>query len=117
MGAKTPAFAAELPALSYGELAGWGQGGDITRQAMTLVLLRHGGSDPGVAALYAATGAPCLPVALNTGLFWGRRGFTRRPEPIQQEILDGLGAAVDAAGGTFIMSYTTIAGTAARLAS
>jgi 1-acyl-sn-glycerol-3-phosphate acyltransferase len=33
----------------------------------------------GVAALYADTGAPCLPVALNTGLFWGRRGFTRRP--------------------------------------
>ncbi|MBV8474373.1 MAG: 1-acyl-sn-glycerol-3-phosphate acyltransferase [Hyphomicrobiales bacterium] len=33
----------------------------------------------GVTALYAATDAPCLPVALNTGLFWGRRGFTRRP--------------------------------------
>jgi 1-acyl-sn-glycerol-3-phosphate acyltransferase len=33
----------------------------------------------GVAALYAETGAPCLPVAVNTGLFWGRRGFTRRP--------------------------------------
>jgi 1-acyl-sn-glycerol-3-phosphate acyltransferase len=33
----------------------------------------------GVAALYAATGAPCLPVALNTGLYWARRGFTRRP--------------------------------------
>jgi len=32
----------------------------------------------GVAALYARTGAPCLPVALNTGLYWGRRGFTRR---------------------------------------
>jgi 1-acyl-sn-glycerol-3-phosphate acyltransferase len=33
----------------------------------------------GVAAIYAETGAPCLPVAVNTGLFWGRRGFTRRP--------------------------------------
>jgi 1-acyl-sn-glycerol-3-phosphate acyltransferase len=33
----------------------------------------------GVAAIYAETGAPCLPVALNTGLFWGRRGFSRRP--------------------------------------
>ena len=29
----------------------------------------------GVAKLYEDTGAPCLPVALNTGLFWGRRGF------------------------------------------
>jgi 1-acyl-sn-glycerol-3-phosphate acyltransferase len=33
----------------------------------------------GVAALYKETGAPCLPVAVNTGLFWGRRGFSRRP--------------------------------------
>ena len=33
----------------------------------------------GVVALYAETGAPCLPVAVDTGLFWGRRGFTRRP--------------------------------------
>jgi 1-acyl-sn-glycerol-3-phosphate acyltransferase len=32
----------------------------------------------GVAALYAGTRVPCLPVALNTGLFWGRRGFSRR---------------------------------------
>jgi 1-acyl-sn-glycerol-3-phosphate acyltransferase len=34
---------------------------------------------PGVALLYAATKVPCLPVALNTGLFWGRRGFMRYP--------------------------------------
>jgi 1-acyl-sn-glycerol-3-phosphate acyltransferase len=33
----------------------------------------------GVSKLYEDTGAPCLPVALNTGLFWGRRGFSRRP--------------------------------------
>src|SRR5579871_2144745 len=33
----------------------------------------------GVAAIYAETGAPCLPVAVNTGLFWRRRGFMRRP--------------------------------------
>jgi SAM-dependent methyltransferase len=44
-------------------------------------------------------------------------GFTRHPEAIQRAILDGLGAAVDAAGGSFTMSYTTIAATAARLAS
>jgi len=44
-------------------------------------------------------------------------GFTRCPEAIQQELLDGLGAAVDAAGGTFTMSYAAIAATAARLAS
>jgi 1-acyl-sn-glycerol-3-phosphate acyltransferase len=34
---------------------------------------------PGVAFLYAAADSPCLPVAVNTGLFWGRNGFLRRP--------------------------------------
>jgi 1-acyl-sn-glycerol-3-phosphate acyltransferase len=33
----------------------------------------------GVAAIYAGNNAPCLPVALNTGLYWGRRDSTRRP--------------------------------------
>ncbi len=42
-------------------------------------------------------------------------GFTQRPAAVQRELLAGLGAAVDAAGGTFIMSYTTVAATAARL--
>jgi glucose/mannose-6-phosphate isomerase len=54
LNAKSPAFAAEVPALAYDELAGWGQGGDITRQTMTLVLLRHGGEQAPVAALFAA---------------------------------------------------------------
>jgi SAM-dependent methyltransferase len=43
-------------------------------------------------------------------------GFSRHPEAIQQELLAGIGAAVDAVGGSFTMSYTTLAGTAARLA-
>src|SRR5271165_4765799 len=33
----------------------------------------------GVAAIYSGNAAPCLPVAVNTGLFWRRRGFLRRP--------------------------------------
>lgn len=33
----------------------------------------------GVAILYEATGAACLPVALNTGSFWGRDSFLKRP--------------------------------------
>jgi len=44
----------------------------------------------GVAALYAATGVPCLPVALNTGLFWGRRGFSRRPGAAVIEYLPAI---------------------------
>ena len=33
----------------------------------------------GVAHVYATTVARCLPVALNSGLFWARRSFLRRP--------------------------------------
>jgi glucose/mannose-6-phosphate isomerase len=54
LNAKSPAFAAELPALTYDELAGWGQGGDVTRQTMTLVFLRHSGETPPVSALFDA---------------------------------------------------------------
>ena len=54
LNAKSPAFAAELPALAYDELAGWGQGGDITRQTTTLVLLRHAGDGPSVDAVFGA---------------------------------------------------------------
>jgi SAM-dependent methyltransferase len=43
-------------------------------------------------------------------------GFRQFPENVQAEILAGLGAAVDAAGGSFTMGYTTVAVTAVRLA-
>ena len=33
----------------------------------------------GVAGVVEGTGALCVPVAINTGLFWGRRGFLRHP--------------------------------------
>lgn len=33
----------------------------------------------GLSHLYAALDVPCLPAALNTGLYWPRRGFVRRP--------------------------------------
>jgi 1-acyl-sn-glycerol-3-phosphate acyltransferase len=49
----------------------------------------------GVAALYAATGAPCVPVALNTGLFWGRRGFTRRPGIAVIEFLPAIAPGME----------------------
>jgi SAM-dependent methyltransferase len=41
-------------------------------------------------------------------------GFTRLPEAVQAELLAGIGAAVDAVGGTFTMGYTTLAVTAVR---
>jgi glucose/mannose-6-phosphate isomerase len=55
--AKAPAFWAQLPELAHDELAGWGQGGDMTRQIMTLLLLRHHGEPPEAAALFDAVTA------------------------------------------------------------
>jgi 1-acyl-sn-glycerol-3-phosphate acyltransferase len=42
---------------------------------------------PGVAALYTHLKCPVVPVALNSGLFWGRRSFVKRPGRIIVEIL------------------------------
>lgn len=43
-------------------------------------------------------------------------GFPQIPRDVQAELLAGLGAAVDEAGGAFTMGYTTLAVTAVRLA-
>lgn len=55
---------------------------------------RRPGAEPdyksGVAMLYRATGLACVPVALNTGLFWPRTGFWRYPGTIVFEILPPL---------------------------
>lgn len=40
--AKAPAFSAALPELAHNEICGWGQHGDVTRQVVSLVVLRHG---------------------------------------------------------------------------
>ncbi len=50
--AKTPAVAAALPGVAHDELAGWGQDGDVTRQVVSLVLLRHGGEGAQAADLF-----------------------------------------------------------------
>jgi len=42
---------------------------------------------PGVAALYTHLGVPVVPVAVNSGLFWGRRSFHKRPGRIVLEML------------------------------
>jgi 1-acyl-sn-glycerol-3-phosphate acyltransferase len=49
----------------------------------------------GVAYLYADSRAPCLPVALNTGLYWGRRGFERRPGVAVIEYLPPIAPGLD----------------------
>ncbi|MGQ0677021.1 MAG: lysophospholipid acyltransferase family protein [Rhodospirillales bacterium] len=45
---------------------------------------------PGVAALYERLNLPVVPVALNSGLFWGRRSFLKRPGTIVVEFLDPI---------------------------
>lgn len=44
----------------------------------------------GFAQIYSACGVPCLPVALNSGLFWPRRTFMRYPGTLVVEFLDPL---------------------------
>ena len=44
----------------------------------------------GITNLYVATNAPCVPVALNSGVFWPRRKFLRYPGTIVLEVLDPI---------------------------
>lgn len=44
----------------------------------------------GVAALYLQLGVPCVPIALNSGVFWGRRAFLKRPGTIIVEFLEPI---------------------------
>ena len=44
----------------------------------------------GVAQIYVDCGVTCLPVALNSGLFWPRRTFMRYPGTLVVEFLDPL---------------------------
>jgi glucose/mannose-6-phosphate isomerase len=46
--AKSPAFFSLQPELSHNEVAGWGQHGDVTRQAITAIVLRYPGEHPRV---------------------------------------------------------------------
>lgn len=44
----------------------------------------------GVAALYRQLGIPVVPVALNSGVFWGRRQFIKRSGLIEVEVLPAI---------------------------
>jgi 1-acyl-sn-glycerol-3-phosphate acyltransferase len=60
---------------------------------------RHDRAPPnykfGVAHLYAEIGVPCLPVALNSGLFWPRRSFLRYPGTVRVRLLDPIAPGLD----------------------
>lgn len=44
----------------------------------------------GVAQIYAECDVACVPVALNSGLFWPRRTFMRYPGTVRVEVLDPI---------------------------
>ena len=60
---------------------------------------RPAGAEPrykiGVAHLYTAEGVPCVPIALNSGLFWPRRSIRLRPGTVLVEILDPIQPGLD----------------------
>ncbi|HXZ45430.1 MAG TPA: lysophospholipid acyltransferase family protein, partial [Pseudolabrys sp.] len=60
---------------------------------------RPAGAEPrykvGVVHLYAAEGVPCVPIALNSGLFWPRRSLRRIPGTVVAEILDPIPPGMD----------------------
>lgn len=50
---------------------------------------------PGVAALYAQLEVPCVPVALNSGLFWtGPMGFLKKPGRVVVQFLEPIPAGL-----------------------
>lgn len=72
---------------------------DQVRRGRQLIIFPEGtrrpvGAEPrykqGVGHIYSECGVPCLPVALNAGLFWPRRTFMRYPGTIIVEFLDPL---------------------------
>ena len=92
-GARSQALAA-MTALAKEALAGGRQ----------IIIFPEGtrrapGAEPrykwGIVHLYDETGAPCVPVALNSGLFWPRRSYRRLPGTIRVEVLDPILPGLD----------------------
>jgi 1-acyl-sn-glycerol-3-phosphate acyltransferase len=60
---------------------------------------RAPGAEPrykyGIVHLYAESGVACLPIALNSGLFWPRRSIRRYPGKIVAEFLDPIAPGLE----------------------
>ena len=50
---------------------------------------------PGILKLYQDLNVPCVPIALNSGLFWPRHSFMRYPGTIIVEILPPIAPGMD----------------------
>lgn len=49
----------------------------------------------GIAMIYVGLGLPCVPVALNSGLFWGRGSLAKRPGVVTIAFLPAIPAGLD----------------------
>src|ERR1700684_303312 len=78
--------------------------GEAVRRGRQLIIFPEGTRMPvdappnyksGVGLVYANSDVACLPVALNSGLFWPRRTFMRYPGTLVVEFLDPLPAGLN----------------------
>ena len=49
----------------------------------------------GIAMIYAGLNLPCVPVALNSGLFWGRGGLAKRSGQVTIQFLPPIPPGLD----------------------
>ena len=70
----------------------------------------------GIAHVYSDTGARCLPVALNAGLFWPRRSFLRRPGTVLVQFLPVIEPGVEKAAFLTLLQSQLEAATNALIA-
>jgi len=55
----------------------------------------HKPYQPGIAALYGQLNVPVVPVALNSGLYWGRKAWAKKPGEILIEYLPAIPPGLD----------------------
>jgi 1-acyl-sn-glycerol-3-phosphate acyltransferase len=55
----------------------------------------HKPYQPGIAALYGQLNVPVIPVALNSGLFWGRKAWVKKPGEILIQYLPAIPPGLD----------------------
>ena len=76
----------------------------VVAQGRSIVVFPEGHRQPpghkgryrsGVASLYAALAIPVVPVALNSGIFWSRNAFLRRPGRITLQILPPIAPGLE----------------------
>ena len=80
---------------------------DVLRSGRQIIVFPEGTRAPpgeqrpyhaGIAALYLHFEVPVIPVALNSGVFWGRRAFVKKPGLITVAFLPRIPPGLDRAG-------------------